>query len=260
MATPRHTENTPVPGAGWAVRLRAVLRESAASGTTANAVYQAIRHGIIYGDLAPGERLRSDALATGLNVSRTPVREALRKLEAEGLVAHAGSQLMVRALSEQDLTELFYVREALEGMAARLAAENATPSEIGEIHELLEDMEAVRRRGDLAAVRRLTGEFHRLIGRASHNNRLLQMLKVLLDHVRQVQTSTLYTTGRPADALEEHRLLLAAIEARDGDRAEALARAHRRKTLALRKEMIREELRKTRADDRDLYNSSRRSE
>src|SRR5271168_281327 len=152
-------------------RLRALLQEREAGGTTAEAVYQALRYGIVHGDLEPGERLRSDALATELRVSRTPVREALRKLEAEGLVAHSGSRLIVRAFSEQDLTELFYVREALEGMAARLAAENATPSEIADISELLEDMEAVRQRGDIAALRPLTAEFHRLICRAAHNER-----------------------------------------------------------------------------------------
>jgi DNA-binding GntR family transcriptional regulator len=231
--------------------LRALLRDQGDSGTTAEAVYRALRQGIVHGKLAPGERLRSDALANELRVSRTPVREALRKLEAEGLVEHSGSRLVVRALSEQDLTELFYVREALEGMAARLAAENATPSEIAEIRELLDDMETVRRRGALEMLRRLTGEFHQLISRASHNNRLVQALTTLLDNVRKIQTSTLFGEGRAAQALQEHRELLAAITAGHGDRAEMLARAHRRKTLELRKAMLREQLRKSRADEAD---------
>jgi DNA-binding GntR family transcriptional regulator len=229
-------------------RLRALLQGREAGGTTADAVYQTLRHGIVHGDLAPGERLRSDALASELRVSRTPVREALRKLEAEGLVAHSGSRLVVRAVSDEDLTELFYVREALEGMAARLAAENATPAEIATIRELLEDMEAVQRRGDVGAFRGLTGEFHQLIGHAAHNGRLLQSLQSLLDHVRQFQTSTLYGEGRPAEALKEHRELLESIEARDGEAAERLARQHRRRTLQLRKGVLREQLRKSRAD------------
>jgi DNA-binding GntR family transcriptional regulator len=133
-------------------------------------------------------------------------------------------------------------------MAARLAAENATPAETEEIRDLLEDMEAVCRRGDLGALRRLTGEFHLLVCRASHNSRLLQSLQSLLDQARQIGTSTLYTKGRPAQALEQHRGLLAAIEARDGDRAEKLAREHRRKTLEIRKDMLRERSRKSRAD------------
>ncbi|MGA9010803.1 MAG: FCD domain-containing protein, partial [Xanthobacteraceae bacterium] len=156
--------------------------------------------------------------------------------------------LIVREFSEKDLTELFYVREALEGMAARLAAENATPGEIAEIREMLDDMEVVRRRGDIAALRPLTAEFHRLICRAAHNERLLQSLKSLLDHVRQMRTSTLYVAGRPAEALKEHRDLLQAIVARDPDRAEELARAHRRKTLELRKDMLRAQLRESRGN------------
>jgi DNA-binding GntR family transcriptional regulator len=229
-------------------RLRTLLQEQSRTGTTAEAVYQALRRGIMHGALAPGERLRSDALAAELRVSRTPVREALRKLEAEGLVEQSGSRVFVRALSEQDLTELFYVREALEGMAARLAAENATPSEIEELRDLVDDMDAVRARGELDRLRQLTGEFHRLVCRASHNNRLFRSLAALLDSVRRMQTSTLFEEGRAAQALHEHRALLAAIAARDGDRAEALARAHRRRTLELRKAMLREQVRKSRAD------------
>src|ERR1700733_4897150 len=203
--------------------LRTPLQDSGAA-TTADAAYQALRQGILQGDLAPGERLRSDALANDLRVSRTPVREALRKLEAEGLVERSGSGLIVREFSEKDLTELFYVREATEGMGA------------------------VRQRGDIAALRPLTAEFHRLICRAAHNDRLLQSLKSLLDHVRQMRTSTLYVAGRPAEALKEHRDLLQAIVARDPDRAEELARAHRRKTLELRKDMLRAQLRESRGN------------
>ncbi|HUC49757.1 MAG TPA: GntR family transcriptional regulator [Xanthobacteraceae bacterium] len=228
--------------------LRAPLQESGAA-TTADAAYQALRRSILQGDLAPGERLRSDALANEMKVSRTPVREALRKLEAEGLVERSGSGLIVREFSEQDLTELFYVREALEGMAARLAAENATPNEIGEIRELLDDMEAVGQRGDVVALRPLTAEYHRLVGRAAHNGRLLQSLESLLEHVRQIQTSTLlHIEGRAAEALKEHRDLLQAIEARDADGAERVARIHRRKTLDLRRQLLRARLRESRAN------------
>ncbi|HLH94688.1 MAG TPA: GntR family transcriptional regulator [Xanthobacteraceae bacterium] len=226
------------------VRLRALPREH--GGTTAEAVYRTLRHGIVHGVLAPGERLRSDALAGELKVSRTPVREALRKLEAEGLVTHSGSRLIVHAPSEQDLTELFYVREALEGMAARLAAENAMPSEIAEMGELLDDMEALMQRGDLEAVRSLTAEFHLSICRAAHNHRLLQLLATLLDTARKIQTSTLFGEGRAAEALREHRDLLTAIAARNAERAEGVARAHRRRTLDLRKDMLRARLRKSR--------------
>jgi DNA-binding GntR family transcriptional regulator len=107
-------------------------------------------------------------------------------------------------------------------------------------------MEAVAARGDIALVRKLTGEFHLLVCRASHNKRLIRSLQGLLDHVRQAQSSTLYMPGRPADALREHRALLRAIEKRDPDLAESLARQHRRKTLDLRRKMLREQARQNR--------------
>jgi len=226
---------------------RSRSREFQQAGTTADAVYTALRRRILDGKLAPGQRLRSDALATDLAVSRTPVREALRKLEAEGLVDASKSGLVVRQLTEEDLTEVFYLREALEGMAARLAAENATRAEVDELAALVEDMDAAAARRDVAGLRGLTGEFHALVCRASRNKRLIQALTTLLDHVRQVQSSTLFIAGRAADAVEEHRSLVRAIARRDPDRAEALARELRRKTLALRREMLREQARQNRS-------------
>jgi DNA-binding GntR family transcriptional regulator len=220
-------------------------RSTDEAGTTADAVYEALRQRIVDGKLAPGQRLRSDTLAMMLKVSRTPVREALRKLEAEGLIGHSPrGGLIVKQLSEDDLTEIFQIREALEGLAARLAADNATPSEITELHALIEDMQSAVSEPKL--LRDLTGEFHHLVARASHNQRLAQSLKVLQDQVRQVKHSTLFLDDRPAVALDEHKSLVRAIERRDGDRAEQVARAHRRKTLILRRQMIRDELRKGR--------------
>jgi DNA-binding GntR family transcriptional regulator len=225
--------------------LNQVMRRFRNSGTTAEAVYSTLRHCIVLGDLAPGERLRSDGLATRLGVSRTPVREALRKLEAEGLVSVAPRLgLVVREISEQDLSEIFAIREALEAAAARLAAENATATEIADIRDLLEDMDATLQRGELQLFRELTAEFHLCVCRAAHNGRLLRMLKDLQDQVRHLKTSTLFIEGRAQEALREHRELLQALEARDVERAEALSRAHRRKTLDLRRKMIREQMRR----------------
>jgi Transcriptional regulators len=196
--------------------LQQVLRRFRNSGTTADAVYSTLRHCIVLGDLAPGERLLSDGLASRLGVSRTPVREALRKLEAEGLVAASPRLgLVVREISEQDLAEIFAIREALEATAARLAAENAAPSELADLRALLEDMETVCRRGELETLRDLTAEFHLYVCRAGHNGRLLRMLKDLQDQVRHLKTSTLFKEGRAAEALQEHRNLLLALEARE---------------------------------------------
>jgi DNA-binding GntR family transcriptional regulator len=201
------------------------------AGKSVHAVYEALRQSILDGTLTPGQRLLSSALADELKVSRTPIREALRKLEAEGLVeASPRSGLIVR-----------------EGMSARLAAENASRSALLELHALLEDMEAALKKNDLKLVRKLTGEFQMAVCQASQNKRLVQMLKVLLDQIRQVQTSTLFIKGRAKEALDEHRRLLQAIEARDPELAEKLAREHRQKTLQLRRNMVRAQLRKNRS-------------
>src|SRR5215813_9438464 len=187
-------------------RLKQVVAE-----TTADAVYEVLRACIVERELAPGQRLLSDAIATDLKVSRTPVREALRKLEAEGLIEASGrAGLTVREISEEDLAEFFFVREALEGMAARLAAENASEAATLDLHALLDEMAEALAHSDLKLIRALTGEFHMAVCRASRNKRLMHSLKILLDQVRQVQTSTLFLEGRAADAIDEHRRLVEA--------------------------------------------------
>src|SRR5262249_43591122 len=122
---------------GGIMSIRQRLKQVAAD-TTADAVYEVLRACIIEGEFAPGQRLLSDAIASDLKVSRTPVREALRKLEAEGLIEASGrAGLTVREISEEDLSEFFFVREALEGMAARLASENASKTDALDLHALL---------------------------------------------------------------------------------------------------------------------------
>jgi DNA-binding GntR family transcriptional regulator len=221
--------------------LRQVLDRFAEEATTANAVHAALRHCIVEGILRPGERLLSDDLATRLGVSRTPVREALRKLEAEGHVAHGqGKGLVVRTFSDRDLDEVFFVRELLECAASRLAAENAAPAEIARMGELIEDLEIAATRDDADLFRALSGQFHLSVHEAGRNRRLAEMLATLQDNVRRFSGSTLYASGRLAEALGEHRALYQAIRDRDGDRAEALTREHRRRTLAMRRQMIRQ--------------------
>src|SRR5689334_5586362 len=119
--------------------MRHLLTRFAARTTTANAVYETLKHCIVEGSLSSGERLLSDDLASRLGVSRTPVREALRKLEAGGYVsAGSGHGLVVRNYDETDLEEVFLVREQLEGAAARLAAETISRSALDRLGELLD--------------------------------------------------------------------------------------------------------------------------
>lgn len=209
-------------------------------GTAAETVYAVLREAIMSNTLAPGARLRADDLATQLGVSRTPIREALRKLEAEDLVTvGVGNALTVKILSEKQLLEIYYTREALEGMAARLAAENAGRIEIANLHRVLQDVETAYASSDLERVRTFTGEFQLEVFKASRNDVLFRLLMSFREQVRNHRITTMNVPGRDEETVSFCRELLKAIETRDADKAEYVARANRRRTLELRIKMMR---------------------
>ena len=212
-----------------------ILEKFGKAGNAAETAYAVLREAIVTNALAPGTRLRADDLAKRLGVSKTPVREALRKLQAEELIAvQPGSGLSVKVLSEKELFEIYYIREALEGMAARLAAENASQIELADLRYILNEVEKAHAGGDIDKLRALTGEFHLAIFRAARNERLYRLLKHLQEHMRQTSISTLAVAGRADEIPVYCRELVAAITTRESDRAERLARENRRRTLDLR--------------------------
>ncbi len=220
--------------------LEEILEKFGRVGNAAETAYAVLREAIVTNALAPGTRLRADDLAKRLGVSKTPVREALRKLQAEELIAEQpGSGLTVKVLSEEELFEIYYIREALEGMAARLAAENSGQIELANLRYVLADVEAAHAGGGLDKLRASTGEFQLAVFRAARNDRLYRLLKHLQEHMRQFSTSTLTAPGRADEALAHCRQLVAAITSRDPDSAERTARENRRRTLALRLRMLR---------------------
>jgi DNA-binding GntR family transcriptional regulator len=167
-------------------------------------------------------------------MSRTPVRDAQLKLEAEGLLdVKPGVGLVVREFSADQIVEVYYIREALEGMAAALAAENATPRERMMIRGILEDMEGQSDHEDFQLLRELSGQFHLAVGRGAHNGLLLSMINELQDKFRRFYPSSLTNNARIAKAITELRAILTGIENRDPAEAEAAARRHRRETLQL---------------------------
>jgi DNA-binding GntR family transcriptional regulator len=113
------------------------------AGNAAETAYAVLREAIITNALNPGDRLRADDLAKKLGVSKTPVREALRKLQAEDLVVAQGNGLAVKVLTEEQLFEIYYTREALEGMAARLAAERAGHIDLTKLRAMVNEMKPV---------------------------------------------------------------------------------------------------------------------
>ncbi|MDX1442347.1 MAG: GntR family transcriptional regulator [Gammaproteobacteria bacterium] len=198
--------------------------------TLADRVFARLQDDIVQGLLPPGSKLGETELANRYGVSRGPLREAIRRLESRKLVErvpHAGAR--VALLKESDLVEIYRVREALEGMAARLAAENMTDAEIAGLTELLaqherqpgvqDDTEYFQREGDV--------DFHYRVIQGSHNATLIDLLIGEMYHrVRMYRYQVATAANRPQKALAEHRRILEAIESRDGEMAELLMRRH----------------------------------
>lgn len=176
------------------------------------------------GDFRPGDRLVESELAERFGVSRTPIREALQRLETQGVLARDGRSLVVASLDHDQLGELYVVRAELEGLAARLAAQHAAPEEIRVLWEM------VRKDGDLVArpdlLARANKRFHRQIHMASHNRYLVQQLDMVHRSMALIATTSLAAEGRGVRAMEEHAAIVRAIEARDGDAADAAIRQH----------------------------------
>jgi DNA-binding GntR family transcriptional regulator len=209
------------------------------AGNAAETAYAVLREAILLNVFSAGERLRADDLAKKLNISKTPVREALRKLQAENLVVEQGSGLAVRTITEEQLIEIYYTREALEGMVARLAAERAEHAEIAALQAIVAEMKPTTAPANLKKMRLLRREFYRGVLRAARNATLAGILRHLHDQIRQFSDSTMFYPGRPKEVIALCKSLLAAIEKRDPDEAERIARANRKHTLEIRVMMLR---------------------
>lgn len=195
-------------------------------------VYQALLERIRNGTLPPGSRMREDEIASLLGVSRTPVREALARLQARGLVESARGGWTIVELTRSQVMELYAMRSVLEGAAARFAAENASSSEISGLKHVAEMFS--RSESDAAERARINMIFHEAIYEAAHNSYLIRMLQDLNDSLALLSDTTFTVAGRVEGAEVEHGLILAAIEARSPDAAEQAARAHIRHALEAR--------------------------
>ncbi|WP_245797787.1 GntR family transcriptional regulator [Mangrovactinospora gilvigrisea] len=187
--------------------------------------YEALLERIVEGGLRPGQRMVERDLAAELGVSRVPVREALRRLSVEGLVVLVPRQgALVAPFTPADVEDLFDVRERLEGLAARRAAERADADDLAALGGLLDAARAARDAGDERDFARANAGFHLAVVRASGNALLEQMTAPLAQKLRWLFRLTADRDG--AQQCAEHAALLAAVSAGDADRAEALAREH----------------------------------
>jgi DNA-binding GntR family transcriptional regulator len=186
--------------------------------------YDLILEAIDTGLYRPGDRLVESDLADRFGMSRTPIREALQRLETQSLLTRDGRSLIVASLDHNQLAELYVVRAELEGLAARLAAQHATAEEVRVLRDMLASDRALI--SDPSALSRANRRFHKQIHLASHNRYLVQQLDLVHRSMALLASTSLAVEGRGETALGEHADIVAAIGARDGARAEAALKTH----------------------------------
>jgi DNA-binding GntR family transcriptional regulator len=196
--------------------------------------YAAIREAILDGTFAPGHLTSAAEIALALGVSRTPVHEALLKLQEEGLVRIQPKRgIVICALAPDDIREIYDVMIALEGRAAELAAalpEEARAAAADRLADATNRMEAALAAGDMRAWGLADGAFHQDLTAASGNGRIDRIARTVADQMHRARMLTLNLRGNLAASIAEHRSIVAAIRAGDGGAADRAARGHRQRT------------------------------
>lgn len=190
-------------------------------------IFEVVKEKILMGVLKPGDPLIEVKLAEELGVSRTPIREALRQLELEGLVysiPHKGA--FVAGVSAQDIEDIYAIRMLLDGLAARWAAQKITKEEEDELTEIITLMELYTKKKDIPKVMKTDSNFHQLIYKASKSKPLEHVLSTFHSYVLRARTTSFETPGRLDEALNEHKLIYDAIVNKDPDKAEYYIKIH----------------------------------
>lgn len=190
-------------------------------------VFEVVRKSILEGKFAPGERLMETQLAEQLGVSRTPVREAIRKLELEGLVVMVPRRgAYVASMSVKDISETFEIRAALEGLAASLAVEKITPDEIESMEVNVLKMSQFIEEKNIQMIVETDEQFHDVLINAGRNKKLTQMISLLREQIKRFRLASLSKIDRQSLVLGEHRQILEAIAERDQEKAQTLVEKH----------------------------------
>lgn len=190
-------------------------------------VFNTLRQAILRGELKPGERLMEIQLANKLGVSRTPIREAIRKLELEGLVLmipRRGAE--VAQITEKSLRDVLEVRRALEELAVQLACLRMTPEGVEDLKKAAKEFEQVLGDEDITVVAEADVAFHDLIYLATDNQRLISLLNNFREQMYRYRVEYLKKTEFHAKLLKEHQEIIAAIENGEGDRAKEVTSRH----------------------------------
>jgi DNA-binding GntR family transcriptional regulator len=195
-------------------------------------VYNTIRDRILSGDYHENEELKENTIATELGVSRTPVREALRKLELEGLVNIIPNKgAYVTGITKKDIHDIYMIRSYLEGLCAKLACENITNAQIEALEEILYLTDFHARRSHFDQIVELDNKFHDLLYKASGSKILNHVLSDFHQYVERVRKITLSRPYRAEKSSKEHAAIVEALKKRDGQLAETLAHVHMMNTI-----------------------------
>lgn len=210
-------------------------------GRRAEDLHEYLRAAILRGVLRPGERVTENSIGAMARMSRTPVREAFHRLEAEGLVHQTRRGVSIVTPSLSDLADLCTVREVLEGLASRMAATFRTDVEAAALMRIFSDTQAALRQVSVRRLVELNNAFHVAIWEASRNRYLTRQLATLRGLVERLQDTTLQFPDRQQQTLMEHKAILDAIIHRDPEAAEARAREHMGRAQAVRMALWRSE-------------------
>ena len=196
-------------------------------------VYRALKTEIIKGSLKPGTKLSEGKIAKQMGVSRTPIREALRELAAEGFVKISPNQgVMVSNASVEDVQEVLQIRGVLEGLAARLAIKTINEENIKELEKYQKRMEYYTNKDDVLAFSEIDAEFHELILNICGNNRLIQIRENLSDQAHRYRIRSLSVPGRLKYSLKEHQEIVEALKRKNTKQADRLSQKHIENVLA----------------------------
>ena len=190
-------------------------------------VFNTLRHAILKGELEPGERLMEIALAQKLGVSRTPIREAIRKLELEGLVVmvpRKGAE--VADITEKDLRDVLEVRTALEELSIELAMKNITQEELEQLKSANHTFAKNSEGGDLIKIAESDVAFHEIIYNATGNKRLIQIINNLREQMYRYRFEYIKDSSQHERLVEEHKVIYESIVKKDKETASHMAKVH----------------------------------
>lgn len=190
-------------------------------------IYNRLRNNILNGVYKPGESLIEMKVAKELGVSRTPVREAIRQLELEGLVSSIPNKgVVVEGVTPQDVEDIYTIRKTIEGLSARWAAEKIKDEQLKEMKDILDLMEFYTTKGKTDKISALDTRFHDIIFQACDSRPLKSVLTNFHHFIQRARLVSIKSSGRAIPSLEEHRNIYEAMEAHDPDAAEVAITRH----------------------------------